>query len=120
MPPTNLIWEEILGESFGTKEEHILDALRLTLNKFWYHGRLKQSIIKQYWRKGSLGHSIYCDPLLKAMLKHKLIEEVKISGVSEGGYAFSRDSVADLQRFMDNRQLTGKIRDVYNTVVAQK
>jgi hypothetical protein len=119
-PPTNLIWQEMLEESFGSKEDLIQDALRLALNKFWYHGRLKRTIRKENWRKGTLGHSIYCDPILKAMLKHNLVEEVHISSVQEGGYFFDSDSIADLQRFMDNRHLTGKIREIYDYLCRTK
>ena len=117
LPPSNLVWEEIRGALTGTKEEHVTDAMRLALGKFWHHGRLKRSIRRNNWQRGSLGHSIYRDSILQAMLKEKLIEEVHISGVSEGGYAFSMESVTDLQRFMDNRQLTGKIRAVYDLLV---
>jgi len=66
-----------------------------------------------------LGHSIYCEPILEAMLKSRLIEEVHISGVPKGGYAFSTETVTDLQRLMDNRQLTGKIRDVFNSILRE-
>jgi hypothetical protein len=117
LPPSNLIWEEIRGESLETREKHVMDALSLALSKFWYHGQFKKSIRKDNWRRGSLGHSIYCDKILKAMLKLQLVEEVSISGVSEGGYVFSMKSVSDLQRFMDNRQLAGKIREVYDYLV---
>lgn len=117
LPPSNLVWEDMLGKIFASKEEHILDALRLALSKFWHHGILKKSIRKENWRRGSLGHSIYCEQILEAMLKSRLIEEVRISGIPEGGYAFSAECIADLQRFMDNRQLTGKIGEVYNTLV---
>ena len=116
-PPTNLVWQEIRGESYGSKEDHIMDALQLGLNKFWYNGRLKMTIKQKDWAKGSLGHSVYCQTIRSAMLKHNLISEIRISGVSEGGYSFNRDSISDLQKFMDNRQLTGKLRDVFNTLL---
>lgn len=116
-PPTNLVWQEIRGESYGPKKNHIMDALQLALNKFWYNGRLKMTIKKDDWAKGSLGHSIYCQTIRSAMLKHGLISEVKISGVSEGGYSFLREAISDLQRFMDNRQLTGRLRDVFNSLL---
>lgn len=119
LPPSNLVWEDMLGHIFTSKEEHLLDAMRLALNKFWHHGILKKSIRKENWRRGSLGHSIYCEPILEAMLKSRLIEEVHISGVPKGGYAFSTETVTDLQRFMDNRQLTGKIRDVFNSILRE-
>jgi len=46
------------------------------------------------------------------MLKVKVLEEIRISGVSEGGYAFVSD-VGELQQFMDNGSLTGAIREVF-------
>lgn len=114
IPPTNLIWEDVRGKATGKREEHIIDAMRLALNKFWHHGRIKRSIRKEYWRRGSLGHSIYCDKLLKEMIKLNIIAEVTISAVSEGGYALLPDVITDIQRFMDNRQLTGKIRELFD------
>lgn len=117
LPPSNLVWEDMLGRVFASKEEHLLDAMRLALNKFWHHGILKRSIRKENWRRGSLGHSIYCEQILEAMLRSHLIDEVHISGVPEGGYVFTTECIADLQRFMDNRQLTGKIGEVYNALV---
>ncbi len=53
--PTNLVWEGILNLPVSGKDEHIKDALRLALEKFWRHGRIKVSIRKQYWSKGTLG-----------------------------------------------------------------
>lgn len=117
LPPSNLVWEEIKGQIFNSREEHLLDAMLLALNKFWHHGILKKSIKKENWRRGGLSYSIYCDVILESMLRTGLIEDVPISGLTKGGYAFSADSVSDLQRFMDNRQLTGKIREVFDYIL---
>lgn len=115
--PTRIIWEEVRGFSTGDRKEHIKDALRLALEKFWHHGRLKETIRQQHWNTGSLGHSLYCKPILDAMLHHNLLSEKSISGVHEGGYRFDKSAIPDLQRYMDNRQLTGLIKDVYDELL---
>jgi hypothetical protein len=95
------------------------DALELAFKKFWYYGRVRITIQRKDWGKGSLGHSAYCEPIRIAMLREKLIDEIHISGVTEGGYSFNKDSLADLQRFMDNKQMTGKIKKVFNNLMKQ-
>ena len=116
-PHTNLVWEGILNSPISGKKEHIKDAMSLALGKFWYHGRFKASIRKQYWKKGTLGHSVYCDLILETMISKGLLSKDAISGVHEGGYHFSRSAIPDLQRFMDNRQLTGVIKEVYEAIL---
>ena len=116
-PPTNLVWEGILNSPISGKKEHIIEALSLALRKFWHHGRFKATIKKEHWNKGTLGHSVYCRPILQAMLSKGILSEVPIAGVHEGGYCFDRRAIPDLQRFMDNRQLTGVIKEVYDAIL---
>ncbi|MBD2720239.1 NACHT domain-containing protein [Synechococcus sp. FACHB-909] len=115
-PPTHLVWEGILGSSNGSKKDHVRDALLLALNKFWQHGRFKGSIRQEDWHKGTLGHSIYCEKLLREMLRQHLLSEVKIPGTAKGGYAFNRDALSDLQSFMDNRMVVGGIKRVFDAL----
>jgi hypothetical protein len=112
--PTNLAWEELLPKGYGSKEQNIRDALKLALSKFWKNGQPHWSINKNHWAKGPLGQSIHCKPILEALLRCKVIAEITISGIQEGGYAFSKECLGDLQRFMDNGQLTGRIREVFS------
>ena len=51
------------------------------------------------------------------MLSTSLLSVQHISGVPEGGYLFDKSSVGDLQRFMDSRQMTGKIAEAYQHVL---
>jgi len=115
--PTNLVWERLTGTRVAKPEEHVRDALRLALGKFWHHGHPKLTITKTHWRSGTLGHSIYCDSIRDSMLRHGLLSEIAISGVQEGGYLFSKERLAELQRFMDNGQLTGAVREVYDELL---
>ncbi len=115
-PPTPLVWEGLVGKSLNPDEDHIIDALHIALSKFWQHGRFRGSIRTEDWKKGTLGHSIYCQTILDAMLKNGVLSNAHISGISEGGYAFSREALQELQLFMDNRQLTGKLKQVYREV----
>jgi hypothetical protein len=47
------------------------------------------------------------------MKRVNLISEITISGVSEGGLLFNRESIGDLQLFMDNQQFSGRIMEAY-------
>jgi hypothetical protein len=115
--PANVIWDDVLGRDVTSREELVKDALRLGLGKFWQNGRLKTSLRRDDWNKGLLGHSGLCKPMLDAMLKTGIVEEIHISGVQEGGLAFDKSSLSDLQKFMDNQQMTGRILEVYRMLV---
>ncbi|HUX65528.1 MAG TPA: NACHT domain-containing protein [archaeon] len=115
--PTNLAWQSFAGKIVGLREEHIKDALQLACNKFFKCGRLRRSIRRQNWYTGSLGHSIYCEPLLKEMLHQGVIKQIRISGVHEGGYILDPSCLGDLQQFMDSRQLIGKLRKIYEAIL---
>lgn len=111
--PASLIWDQFIGPAGSSTEKLIKDAMAAGLSKFWKHGRLQSSIRQDNWKTGCLGHTAYGKSLLKAMLKVKLLTEGKTSGVQEGIYIFDRDSISNLQQFMDNKQLTGKLAEVY-------
>ena len=115
-PPTHLVWEGLIGRSWDSNDDHVLDAMHLALMRFWRHGRFKGSIRGNDWKKGTLGHSIYCQPILDKMVSVGVLETTRISGTSEGGYAFNRDLLWELQLFMDNRQLSGKLKEVYKAL----
>lgn len=117
--PTNLVWDEFIGTRAANKEDHVKDAMRLALGKFWHHGQAKLTIDKAHWSKGTLGHSMYCMPLLDAMLRAGILQEIHISGLPQGGYLFSKSALVELQRFMDNGQVTGKLRDVYKVLMSK-
>jgi hypothetical protein len=115
--PSNLAWEAISKHGAGSKEENVRDAMKLGLAKFWRNGQPHLSIAGLYWSKGALGYSVHCKPLLDALLRGGVLQKIKIAGVQEGGYAFSREALPDLQRFIDNGQLTGKLREAYRMLL---
>jgi hypothetical protein len=117
LPPANLAWEKHTAGRVGSVEDSVKDALRFALSKFWKHGRWKASIRRSNWNTGPLGHSEFQKDILEAMLSVSLLTVQHISGVPEGGYLFDKASVADLQRFMDSRQMTGKIAEVFHRVL---
>ena len=112
--PASAVWEDLRAVGAVPWDEQVLDALRIALGKFWYHGRPKGSIQRGDWNKGILRHLNLSKPMLESMLRQGLLEEVMIGGLSEGGLGLARDSVADLQRFMDNQQMGGRIKRVYD------
>jgi hypothetical protein len=117
LAPANLAWEALLGSEGANREQNVRDAMKLALDKVWHHGRLKGSITKGDWGRGLLAHTRYAKPILEYMLKVNLLVPIEISNVPQGGYAFDRASIPDLQRFMDNRHMTGKIRKLYDMLM---
>jgi hypothetical protein len=104
-------------QGVGSKEQNVNDALKLALSKFWRNGQPHFSIHALHWAKGPLGQSIYCKAIQQAMFSCGILSKITISGVQEGGYAFSKDVLPDLQRYMDSGQLTGKLREVYRSLL---
>ena len=115
--PTDVVWEEILGRNIGSREEQMLKVLRVALGRFWYHGRPRISMRLDDWNKGVLGNLGLARQILDVMLKVELVRKINISGVTEGGIAFDKSSMRDLQSYMDNQQLQGKIKDVFEILV---
>ena len=115
--PASVVWEEVLGRALGSREDRVLEILRIALSRFWYHGRPRMSMRLDDWNKGVLGKRNLAEEILEAMLKVKLVQKVAISGVSEGGIAFDKSSMNDLRNYMDNQQIQGKIREVFRLLV---
>jgi hypothetical protein len=115
--PASAVWEGIRDAGAVPWDEQVMDTLRVALGRFWYHGRPKKSIQVADWNKGILRHLSLARPMLDSMLRQGLLEPVMISGLSEGGLGLAKDAVADLQRFMDNQQLGGRIKLVYDELV---
>ena len=116
--PAAMSWESILNRSFRDDTDRILHILRMGLGKFWYHGKIKPSLRMTNWTSGHLGQTGQAKELLEAMLRVDLVRNIHISGVQEGGLAFDRESIRDLQNFMDNSQLSGKIESVYRSLIS--
>lgn len=113
-----LAWGGIRKDvSSSHRGEMIQHAMYLALSKFWHHGRFKASISASHWRRGPLGHTEYCQTILEEMLKQDVLMKILIGGLTEGGYAFNREVLPDLQRFMDNRQMTGRLLVIYQSIM---
>lgn len=118
-PTTELTWADF-REHGGTQNEDVVrHALLAALGKFWKHGRLKASITATDWKSGPLGRLGIGVSVKDALLKVGLIQEIRISGVSEGGFAVDRNALGDLQQFMDNRQMTGKVAQAFRLLRKQ-
>ena len=116
--PAAMSWEKILNRSFRDDSDRVLHILRIGLGKFWYHGKIKPSLRMTNWTTGHLGQTGQAKELLESMLKEDVVRKIHISGVQEGGLAFDRESIRDLQNFMDNSQLSGKIESVYRSLIS--
>ena len=116
-PAAAIMWGEILGKASGSKQDTTLSILRVALGKFWYHGRPKGSMRLDDWNKGTLRKLGQAQKVMNVMLKVGLVERITISGVSEGGILFDRNSMNDLRNFMDNQQMQGKIREMFKLLM---
>ncbi len=116
--PNDAVWERALGREVGNREARAEELLHIALSKFWVSGTLRGSIAKSNWPRGWGGERREADRVLRSMLRAGLVSKIHISGVSDGGYAFDRNSLAALKSFMDSRQTSGKIRTVFDDLVS--
>ena len=102
------VWSGVLGGHSASRNARIADLLRVGLGKFWYSGQIRKRISHDVWSKGILGRTDRSEPLLDHMLKAGLV-----SIDSRKRITLDPDSYSDLQNYMDNDQLSGRIRDMY-------
>lgn len=102
------VWSDVLGGHSASRHARIADLLRIGLEKFWYSGQIRPKVRHDDWNKGILGRTGRSRPLLDHMLKAGLV-----SIDFRDRIELARDSFPDLQNYMDNDQLSGRIRDVY-------
>lgn len=117
--PADAIWEATLNRRLKDHHNRTTRLLRMGLRKFWYHGNFRGSIHKAHWLSGPLRQTRQGDVLLEAMFKENIVRKVPISGSKEGGLAFDRSSIGDLQNYMDNNQMSGKVEAVYARLLSQ-
>lgn len=98
-------------------DELAKDLLDAGLSKFWYNGRFKASIRYSDWAKGVLGRSQFRGVLLNCLQRNGLVNEIEISGISDGGLAYDRSALRELQGFMDHRLLTGRLHRVFDDLM---
>lgn len=115
--PASLSWEVMLNRKLSDSRDRVLHILRFTLSKFWHHGTIRFSLSMNNWNTGPVAQTGSSKQVLDVMLKQGLLSKIRISGVKEGGLAFDRESIRDLQNFMDNSQLSGKIEAVYLNLI---
>ena len=102
------VWSDVLGGHSASRDARIVELLRIGLEKFWYSGQIRLMIRNDDWSKGRLGRTGRSEMLLRHMLKAGLV-----SNDFRDRIELARDSFPDLQNYMDNDQLSGRIRDVY-------
>ena len=103
------VWSDVLGGHSASRDARIADLLRIGLAKFWYSGQIRPKIRSDDWSKGRLGRTGRSELLLRHMLKTSLVSYNN----SRDRIELARDSFPALQNYMDNDQLSGRIRDVY-------
>lgn len=109
-----LTLSSVLAKPTSDPDDLLIDAFRLGLGKFWHNGSPRDNIKRDDWKRGLLGRTKYCEPVLKSLIKSGVVEESKKGHYSDSRLIFSKECFGDLQRFMDNRQLTGRIADAFH------
>ena len=102
------VWSDVLGGHSASRNARIADLLRIGLEKFWYSGQIRPKVRHDDWNKGILGRTGRSRLLLDHMLKAGLV-----SIDFRDRIELARDLFPDLQNYMDNDQLSGRIRHVY-------
>lgn len=112
--PASLTLSSVSALGSHDADDLLLDAFRLGLVKFWHNGHPKDNIKKDDWKRGLLGRTKYCTPVLDALEKAGAIEESTKGRFSDTRLLLNRDCFAELQHFMDNRQLSGKLAAAFD------
>jgi hypothetical protein len=115
--PANIIMSSIFVDSPDNIKEIVFDSLILAAKKFWKNGRYKLTIEKNYWNRGVLRFSPIKEKLVEKFKKYNLIEEVNVSGVSEGCYRFPKKYTTDLRKLMDNRTCAGPFKKIFDELI---
>ena len=101
-------WSDVIGGHSEGRKARVAEILRLGLEKFWYSGQIRPKVRRDDWSKGPLGRTGRSELLLAHMRKTRLVTIDFRDRI-----VLDRDSFPDLQNYMDNDQLSGRIRDVY-------
>ena len=115
--PADMAWARVLKRDRRDYADSVGEILRISLRKFWRNGRVRRTLRKADWKKGGLGRFGDAKRVLDAMLRAGLVTNVRISGAEEGGIAFDDASMRDLQNYMDNQQLSGRIAAVHKALL---
>jgi NACHT domain len=104
------------GRKIPITETQILDNFHTALNKF-KRGLCFKSLDADNMRRGSIGRSTLCDEIWEALEKSKVISFHSISGLGpRSGVAIEKGSIPEVQRFLDNRLVVGKIASAVDQV----
>jgi len=113
---SRITWEELKQGSSGNREQYISELLEVALKKFWRNGQIKKHILVDDWNKGILQEVDRGKQIISAMKNAGLVIENPGAGNRAALYEFNTDYIGDLQRFMDNRQKTGVVRDLFTNL----
>ena len=115
--PADTVWESVLGRGVGDRRERATKLLDMVLSKFWRQGRINASIALTNWNTGRLGQSGQAALVLDVILAADFAARIKITGVGDGGVAVQKDAMADLQNYMDNNRVVGKVEAVHTRLL---
>ena len=114
-----MVFADTLKQETLPDSQAVQEVVALALGRFWRGGRLITSIRGENWRRGPLGKHRLCDRVLEVLIRHGVVEEIRIPSVQEGGIALIREAIPDIQRFMDNRQVSGRLISVVRSLTRE-
>lgn len=81
-------------------------------------GGFLQTVEQRNMKRGTIRGSKYADDVIEALVS-SVLESHHISGVPEGGYNVREDAVDAVRFFASNGVLTGRLKDVYNSLATK-
>ncbi|MBF0189990.1 MAG: NACHT domain-containing protein [Magnetococcales bacterium] len=94
----------------------VIQLIEEALRKFWVNGRAK-SVEKGNIIRGGFDRLPHHGEVIDQMCKSKIISPVSISGTTDGGYVLNRESMYDVQKFIDARQLMGSVKKMHDSLI---
>jgi hypothetical protein len=98
--------------------DQVRAAFRLALERF-QRGVGFKSLDKVNCKRGPLAKSPICSDVWEALVKHGVLTEVHISGVSGGGLAIAAGKKGEVHNFLSNAVLVGSLREAISSLEAK-
>jgi hypothetical protein len=88
------------------------------IGKFVSRGGFLQTVEQRNMKRGTIRGSKYADDVIETLVS-SVLESHHISGVTEGGYNVREDALDAVRFFASNGVLTGRLKDVYDSLVTK-
>jgi hypothetical protein len=115
-PPASLAIQSTIGSKSLDRDSIARDAIRLAIEKFWHHGQLRRSLKIEDFNRGLIAKTQMASLLLEVLRRSQVIEDIETSGVKDS-VGVPVESIPAIKQFMDNNQMTGRIKIAYEDLL---